>query len=119
MLNRNDRKALRRNRTAVSWLTLLLLILFFFITSLYREKYNLQENILINNEQLEDYHNELIEKNKTIDSLYNQLYLIKINQDTSKKVEKKYYKPKELKKDSILIQTNSDKTNKNIKDSLK
>ena len=119
MLNRNDRRALRKNRAAVSWLSVLALMLCLVIISFYRDKSELHQTIESDISQMEEYQKELVRKNRIIDSL-SQLNLVKIKQDTIKPIIKQYTKPKEVKKDTIgFIKLNSDSSNKILKDSLK
>ncbi len=120
MLNRNDRRALRKNRAAVSWLSVLSLMLCLVIISFYRDKSELHQTIESDISQMEEYQKELVRKSKIIDSLSNQLTLVKIKQDTIKPIAKQSIKPKESKKDTIgFVKLNSDSSNKILKDSLK
>ena len=116
MLNRNDRKALKRNRNGVSWLTLLCIILFIWIKVIYGDIETYSNN---NNElryELDESHKLCIDRKKTIDSLMNVINYKPI--DTPKLVVKTY---KPIKKDSLIIKSKVDSSNTDIilKDTVK
>ena len=112
MLNINDRKALRRNRNGVSWLSLLCMILFIWIKIIYGDidTYSTNNNELRFN--LEETQNLCISRKKTIDSLINVINYKKV--DTTKVVVKPY---KPIKKDSLIIKTKVD-TSKSISNDI-
>jgi peptidoglycan hydrolase CwlO-like protein len=86
MLNRNDRKSLRRNRSAVSWLCVLSIILIVWIRNLYSD-------MSFAKEDYNDVVRELSEKQKEIDRGNNKIdSLTKIinYKDTSVEVKKPY-----------------------------
>lgn len=121
MLNRNDRNALKRNRIAVSWLTLVIIILCIISISFFRESSDLHASMKSDLLQLEEYQNEIIRKNKTIDSLDNELNNCRLSKDTmTKPIVRNYNRTKEVKIDTITFsKVKQDTSNKILKDSLK
>jgi hypothetical protein len=90
MLNRNDRKALRRNRSAVSWLCVLLLFLVVWIKNLYSDIRFVETDYNILNIELDEAKRECEKRKNKIDSLT----AIINHKDTSVISEiKKSYKP--------------------------
>ncbi len=69
MLNRNDRKALRRNRSAVSWLCVLVLILGVWIKNLYSDINFVESDHNIINIELDEAKRECERRKNKIDSL--------------------------------------------------
>jgi hypothetical protein len=114
MLNRNDRKALRRNRNAVSWLCVLLLFLVVWIKNLYSDINFVETDYNILNIELDETKRECERRKNKIDSLT----AIINHRDTVSEI-KKSYKPvvrkdttshkvdsiKPLKEDTILKDT--------------
>ena len=108
MLNRNDKRALRRNRSAVSWLCILVIILAVWLRNLYSDIdyarferdgafYDLNESQM-----------ELSRSRKKIDSLYKvTIPVIKKVQKSSTKKDTISYKSdttlKSLKKENIIL----------------
>ena len=113
MLNRNDKRALRRNRSAVSWLCILVIILSVWLRNLYSDIdyarferdgafYDLNESEM-----------ELNKSRKKIDSLYkvinykDTIPVVKKVQKSSTKKDTISYKSdttlKSLKKENIIL----------------
>jgi len=118
MMNRNDRIALKRNRSAVSWLTLLAIILIIWLINVYRDKSYINDNMNMLNYSNLEYQNSIASKNHQIDSLSKVIYNLKNppKDTTTKVVTHKFTKIE--KKDSIpSIQI--DTVHKLVKDSLK
>ncbi len=69
MLNRNDRKALRRNRSAVSWLCVLLLFLVIWIKNLYSDISFVENDNNIIKIELDEVKRECESHKSKIDSL--------------------------------------------------
>jgi len=116
MLNINDRKALKRNRNGVSWLTFLCVILFIWIKMIYGNIETYSNN---NNElryELNEAQKLCIDRKKTIDSLMNVINYKHV--DTTKLVVKTY---KPIKKDSLIVKpkVDSSKTDIILKDTIK
>jgi hypothetical protein len=117
MLNINDRRALKRNRNAVSWLCFLCIILLIWIKMIYG---NIDTYSTNNNEirfNLEETQKLCIDRKRVIDSLMNVINYKTI--DTPKLVVKTPYKP--VKKDSLIIKAkvDSSKTEIILKDTVK
>lgn len=120
MLNRNDRKALRRSRSTVSWLSFIITILILIIANMYHNSNSLHHEISTNIIEINEYSNEIIQKNRKIDSLSKELNLLR--KDTVKiNVEPKKYVKVKTKVDSTITVSKSepDTSNKIPKDSLK
>lgn len=116
MLNINDRKALKRNRNGVSWLTFLCVILFIWIKVIYGNIETYSNN---NNElryELEEAQKLCINRKKVIDSLVSVINYKHV--DTIKSVVKTY---KPIKKDSLIIKAKVDSSKADIilKDTVK
>ena len=58
-MNRNDRVALKRNRSAVSWLTLLAIILIIWLINVYRDKSYINDNMNMLNYSNLEYQNSI------------------------------------------------------------
>lgn len=117
MLNRNDRKSLKRNRAAVSWLSLIITILLVIILNMYNNSSSLHDQIETDLEELKSYSDEIVSKNRKIDSLNNVIYSFS-KKDTVKVETKKFTKIKP-KTDSISVSKISpDTSNNTSKDSL-
>jgi hypothetical protein len=111
MLNRNDRKALRRNRSAVSWLCVLVLVLVIWIKNLYGDIDFFQSDYNATTGELSEIQKESqIRKNK-IDSLINIIN----HKDTVVEVKNTYKAP--VRKDTTTHKIDSIKPLK--KDILK
>lgn len=111
MLNRNDRKALKRNRNGVSWLSILCIVLFVWIKMIYGDIDTYSTNNSELRFNLDETQKLCISRKKTIDSLINVINYKQV--DTPKVV--KTYKP--IKKDSLLIKPKVD-TSKTISKDL-
>lgn len=115
-ISRYDRKFLRRNRSAVSWLSILCVILAIWLNNLYSDIDNIRYDNLSIKYDLEEYKKISIEKSKKIDSLIKVL-----NKPNIEPVDKKIYKPV-IKKDTTYHRVDSVKTIKKdtiLKDSVK
>jgi hypothetical protein len=112
MLNINDRKALKRNRNGVSWLTFLCVILFIWIKMIYGNIETYSNN---NNElryELNEAQKLCIDRKKTIDSLMNVINYKHV--DTTKLVVKPTHK--QVKKDSLFVKSKVDTSKSESKD---
>jgi hypothetical protein len=69
MLNRNDRRALRRNRSGVSWLCILVIILAVWIRNLYSDISFLRTDYDTTSVYLDEAQKECNKRKNTIDSL--------------------------------------------------
>jgi len=117
MLNRNDRKALRRNRSAVSWLCVLVLILGVWIRNLYSDINFVESDHNIINIELDEVKREYEKSKYKIDSLT----AIINHKDTLVTDFKKTYKPV-VRKDTTGHKVDSIKTLKEdtiLKDTIK
>lgn len=86
MLNRRDRTALRRNRSAVSWLCILSVILAVWIKNLYSDISFLRTDYETTSIELDEAQKECNRRKNTIDSL-----IAVINhKDTTVEVKKSY-----------------------------
>jgi hypothetical protein len=117
MLNRNDRKSLRRNRSAVSWLCILSIILVVWIRNLYGDISFIETDYENITRDLTETQKECEKRKNTIDSL-----IAVINhKDTVIEVIKPY-KPA-VRKDTTLPKIDSIKPLKKdtnfLKDTLK
>jgi peptidoglycan hydrolase CwlO-like protein len=113
MLNRNDRKSLRRNRSAVSWLCVLSIILVVWIRNLYSDMSFVKDDY-------NDVIRELSEKRKEIDRVNNKIdSLTKIinYKDTSVEIKKSYIPT--VRKEKIDTTVKIVKKDTLLKDSLK
>lgn len=113
MLNRNDRSALKRNRSAVSWLCLLCLVLLVWIKLLYNEMSTFSNNVKTLKYDLETSHKLYIDSEKAIDSLVGLVNYKPI--DTPKIATKPY---KSLNKDSLITKSKSDSIKLEKKDTI-
>lgn len=115
MLNRNDRISLRRNRSAVTWLTFITILLGIWILNLRRDVSSQQEDYNILLLELTETQHICKQKNNTIDSLNKIINFKPVDTAIDKKV---YSKPVVVKKDTT---THRIDTNKRIilKDTLK
>lgn len=117
MLNRNDRVSLRRNRSAVSWLILLSILLIVWLVNSIKDVNSQREDYTILLMEMSDVQNSIDRKNKTIDSLVkiikykpidtpviNKTYKTPVKKDTST-VYQKVDSIKAIKKDFILKDT--------------
>ena len=86
MLNRNDRKSLRRNRSAVSWLCILSVILAVWIRNLYSDISFLRTDYDTTSVELDEAQKECNKRKNTIDSLTAVIN----HKDTSVEVIKPY-----------------------------
>lgn len=116
MLNINDRKALKRNRNGVSWLTFLCIVLLFWIKLIYD---NIETYSNTNNElryHLDESRNLCIDRKRTIDSLINVINYKAI--DTTKLIVKT---PQKTVKKDLIIKPKVDSSNTEIilKDTVK
>jgi hypothetical protein len=109
MLNRNDRSALRRNRSAVSWLCLLSIILAVWLVTSIRENTSQREDYTILLTEMSDIQRLNDRRGKMIDSLVKVINYKPI--DTP--VFIKPYKP--IKKDTSIVNQKTDST-KSIKE---
>lgn len=117
MLNRRDRTALKRNRSAVSWLCILSVILAVWVRNLYSDISFIRTDYETTVIELEEAQKECNKRKNTIDSL-----IAVINhKDTTIEV-KKIYKPT-VKKDTTTHKIDSIKPLKKdtnfLKDTLK
>jgi len=117
MLNRRDRTALRRNRSAVSWLCILLVILAVWIRNLYSDISFIRTDYETTVVELQETQKECNKRKNTIDSL-----IAVINhKDTLVEVIKPY-KPT-VRKDTTIHRVDSIKPLKKdtnfLKDTLK
>jgi hypothetical protein len=116
MLNRNDRVALKRNRSAVTWLSFLSLILIAWVVNLKHDMSYQQEDYEILNSEFMDFRKISAEKDKRIDSLIKVINYKPVDTTTDKK---EVYKPLPvIKKDTVDRKID---TNKRIilKDTIK
>jgi hypothetical protein len=116
MLNRNDRIALRKNRTAVSWLSFLSLILIVWIVNLKHDMTYQQEDYEILNSEFMEFRKESAQKDKRIDSLIRVINYKPV--DTTTDIKKVYKTTPIIKKDTVDRKID---TNKRIilKDTIK
>jgi hypothetical protein len=116
MLNINDRKALKRNRNGVSWLTFLCIILLIWIKVIYGDIETYSNNNSELRYELNEAQKLCIDRKKTIDSLMNVINYKPI--DTPNLVVKTY---KPIKKDSLIVKpkVDSSKTDIILKDTIK
>jgi len=121
MLNRNDRKSLKRNRAAVSWLSLIIAILLAVIVNMYNNSESSHTQIENDLSEMKQYHNEIILKNKKIDSLQRIVKIYTEKKDSVTVQPIKQYKPKTTKVDTLgFSKAKNDSSNKIIlKDSIK
>ena len=117
MLNRNDRKALRRNRSAVSWLCVLVLVLGVWIKNLYSDVSFVETDNFSITKELDETQRECEKRQNKIDSL-----IAVINhKDTAVVDIKKTYKPI-VRKDTTIHKVDSIRTLKKdtiLKDTIK
>ena len=117
MLNRNDRKSLRRNRSAVSWLCILVIILSVWIRNLYGDISFAETDYENITRDLTETKKECEKRKNTIDSL-----IAVINYKDTVVEVKRTYKPV-VKKDTTIHKLDSIKTLKKdtnfLKDTLK
>lgn len=110
MLNRNDRIALRRNRSAVSWLCLTIILLVVWIFNLKHDVNYEKDNHSMLLSEFADYQKTCSEKDRKIDSLIKIINYKPVDTSTNKKV----YKPVPV---TVIKKDTSDRkvdTNKRI-----
>ena len=117
MLNRRDRTALRRNRSAVSWLFILLVILAVWVRNLYSDISFIRTDYETTVVELQETQKECNKRKNTIDSLITVIN----HKDTTVEITKPY-KPS-IRKDTTVPRIDSIKPLKKdtnfLKDTLK
>jgi len=110
MLNRNDRIALRRNRSAVSWLSLLTIVLAVWLVTAIKDASYQREDYTILLTEMNDIQSLNERRGKIIDSLVKVINYKQIDTPVVKKIP--YKLP--VKKDTSIVYQKSD-TSKSIK----
>ena len=114
MLNRNDRVSLRRNRAAVSWLSILVFIMGIWIINLYRDRSGLYNDIDYGISSLKDHQEIIKSKNKTIDSLNSEIFkLTQVKKDSFVENRPRTITPRTIvKKDTNFVKLETDTVKK-------
>ena len=112
MLNRNDRIALRRNRSAVSWLILLALILIVWLVTSIREVNSQREDYTILLTEITDVQSLNERKGRIIDSLVKVINYKQVDTPVIKKPVLKL----PVKKDTSIVYHKVDSTKSVKKD---